>query len=265
MRKLQKILLGTFLGGVLLGGIGTGVAFVEYSSITYAGERKIGQESMVTKDFDFTIEPEKGLVVVGPVWYDDGQVSNVEMDETVPKGMIRYRVTYNEKTVMPHLYFAEYDEEDSRAAEYLEEEESQAEENRGPGYDGAEIPGEEADLDSTAGVDTPDGGSNESDAEDESAADGSDDASDADAEETERDGGRQNVIEAPRKKKVRCQGEIYLRSNHRDDFGLFMENKDEILRDLKEGRFASYRTDHITDVKILINPASADLIKQVRE
>ena len=38
MRKVQKILIGTLLGGVLLGGIGTGVALVEYSSFAYAGK-----------------------------------------------------------------------------------------------------------------------------------------------------------------------------------------------------------------------------------
>ena len=42
MRRIQKILFGTFLGGVLLCGVGAGTALVEYSSFTYAGEKKIG-------------------------------------------------------------------------------------------------------------------------------------------------------------------------------------------------------------------------------
>lgn len=223
MRRLQKILLGTFLGGVLLGGIGTGVAFVEYSSITYAGEKKIGQDSVVKKELDFSFDPELGIVKVAPVWYDDGQVSYVEMDETVPEDTVRYQVTYNEKMVIPHLNFYEYDE--------TEEEDDPIEENRGPGYDETDILDEEDGLE----------------------------ADDADS--------RLNVIDAPdtRKKKVQYQGELYLKSNYRDDFGLWMENKDEILRDLKQGRIASYRADSITDVKILVNPASAEHIKQIRE
>ena len=35
MCRIQKILLGTFLAGVLISGIGTGTAIAEYSSFTY--------------------------------------------------------------------------------------------------------------------------------------------------------------------------------------------------------------------------------------
>lgn len=235
MRKLQKILLGAFLGGVLLGGIGTGIAFVEYSSITYAGEKKIGQGSVVTKDLDFSFDPGKGIVVVAPVWYDEGKISYVETDKTVPENMVRYRVTYNEKTVIPGLYFSEYDEEDNGTEEANEEEAGLEEENIGPGFDGTDIPNE------GEGQIGPD------------------------ALETDGDGGRSNIIDTSKKKTVRSQGEIHLRPNYRDGFGLWMENKDEILRDLKQRRIASYRADHITDVKVLVNPASADLIKQIKE
>lgn len=237
MRKLQKILLGTFLGGVLLGGIGTGVAFVEYSSITYAGEKKIGQSSVVTEDLDFSFDPGKGIVVVAPVWYDEGKISYVETDKTVPENVVRYRVTYNEKTVIPGLHFSEYDEEESQTEEPSEQEDRLAEENMGPGFDDTDI------SDEGEGQIGPDALENQN----------------------KDDGGRSNVIDTSKKKTVRLQGEIRLSPNYRDDFGLWMENKDEILRDLKQGRIASYRADHITDVKILVNPASADLIKQVKE
>ena len=39
MRKIQKILLGSFLTGVLICGVGAGTAIGEYSSLTYLGER----------------------------------------------------------------------------------------------------------------------------------------------------------------------------------------------------------------------------------
>lgn len=111
MRRVQKILLGVFLGGVLLGGIGTGVAFVEYSSITYAGEKKIGQESLVTEEFDFTFQPEAGGVMVVSRRYSDGQPCVLEEDASVPENMVRYQVTYNPDTVTPELVFHENEAE----------------------------------------------------------------------------------------------------------------------------------------------------------
>ena len=48
MRRIQKIMTGIFLGGVLLGGIGTGTAMVEYATLSYGGERLVGEEYLVT-------------------------------------------------------------------------------------------------------------------------------------------------------------------------------------------------------------------------
>ena len=56
MRKIQKILTGTFLTGVLLGGIGTGIAMAEYASMEYGGEKIIGEERLVTRNFDFNFQ-----------------------------------------------------------------------------------------------------------------------------------------------------------------------------------------------------------------
>lgn len=66
MRRIQKILLGTFLGGVLLCGVGAGTALVEYSSFTYAGEKKIGWEDLETKNLDFSFERQKGSLTSRP-------------------------------------------------------------------------------------------------------------------------------------------------------------------------------------------------------
>ncbi len=103
MRKIQKILTGIFLGGVLLGGIGTGVALVEYSSLAYGGERMIGEENLVTREIDYSFVPEQEQITIADGYWTD----HVEVDDTVPEGIIRYVVTYNEKTVKPTLYFRE--------------------------------------------------------------------------------------------------------------------------------------------------------------
>ena len=49
MRKIQKILLGSFLTGVLICRVGAGTAIGEYSSLTYLGERTLGEEKLDRK------------------------------------------------------------------------------------------------------------------------------------------------------------------------------------------------------------------------
>ena len=103
MHKVQMVLLGVFFGGVLLGGIGAGVALVEYSSLDYGGERRFGEENLVTREMDYTFVPgEEQVTIVRGYWE-----APVEADDTVPEGIIRYEVTYNEKMVEPSLYFWE--------------------------------------------------------------------------------------------------------------------------------------------------------------
>ena len=69
MCRIQKILLGTFLAGVLISGIGTGTAIAEYSSFTYLGERVLGQDKMTTTSLDYTFFPEKGAIRIFPSQY----------------------------------------------------------------------------------------------------------------------------------------------------------------------------------------------------
>ena len=57
MRRCQKILLGTLCAGVLLGGSGTGISLVEFSSLEYAGERIVGEVRMETKTLEVEIDP----------------------------------------------------------------------------------------------------------------------------------------------------------------------------------------------------------------
>ncbi len=53
-------------------------------------------------------------------------------------------------------------------------------------------------------------------------------------------------------------GELRLmRSYFGDDFQIFMENKDEMLNDLKNGKLSSYEVVDVSSVKIRMNPATA--------
>lgn len=103
MRRVQKILIGVFLGGVLLGGIGTGVAVAEYSSVSYVGEKRIGEENLITKDFDFEFQPEDGEILLEQNYWTERAVHTIEEDPKVPQGVIRYRVTYNPEIITPYL------------------------------------------------------------------------------------------------------------------------------------------------------------------
>lgn len=112
MRRIQKILIGAFLGGVLLTGVGTGIALVEYSSLAYAGVKQIGEEKLVTRELDFKLEEGMERVrIVRNHWDMADCETDIEEDETVPAGIVRYVVTYNPETVEVSLGF-ETDDED---------------------------------------------------------------------------------------------------------------------------------------------------------
>ncbi|MEY8396136.1 hypothetical protein AALB64_15200 [Lachnospiraceae bacterium 45-P1] len=179
MRKIQKILIGTLLTGVLLGGIGTGMALVEYSSFAYAGEKTIGEENLVTREIDFKFEPEKGkLMVVHGYWDRRNYPNALEEDETVPVGVVRYVVTHNSRLTDVALNFDTYNQEDT------EEEEIEAETEETP-----------------------------------------------------------------------LQGYLSLQVRYvGNDFEMFMQSKDEILKELKQKQISSYNVAYITDVRIKVNP-----------
>ena len=112
MRRIQKILAGVFLTGIFIGGVGTGLAVAEYSSLTYGGEKIIGEDSLVTRNLDFDFELDgRMLEVSGQHYLGKGGIKEVEIDDTVPVGTVRYEITYNERTITPWLQFEAYEEE----------------------------------------------------------------------------------------------------------------------------------------------------------
>ena len=133
MRRVQKVLSGVFLGGVLLGGIGTGVALVEYSSLAYAGEKHLGEENLVTRQLDYSMAPGTEEVWLIKSYWDEAEA---EADESVPEGIIRYEITYNEKLVRPVLSYEEdKDQEELSEAEESVEGQVEAEESTEEGQE----------------------------------------------------------------------------------------------------------------------------------
>ena len=123
MRNVQKILIGVFVAGVVLGGIGTGIALEEFSDLRYGGRTVVGEEHLVTRELDFHFPIEGKTLILG--YNYNGSLKQEELlveDITVPVGTIRYEVTYNEQVVKPFLQFDEYEEEEVEEEIWEEEE-----------------------------------------------------------------------------------------------------------------------------------------------
>lgn len=92
----RKALGATFLAGVLICGLGTGIAFAQYSKFEYAGERIIGSEDTVSETLESDVEAE-GKIYLN-IFASRNGVS-VERDETVPKDKIYFDVVYNPESI----------------------------------------------------------------------------------------------------------------------------------------------------------------------
>ncbi len=214
MRNVQKVLTGIFLSGILIGGVGTGIAMVEYSSLVYGGEKLIGEESLVTRNLDYQFEPDGGtLELAGFRYWNRDEIQEIEIDSGVPVGTVRYEVTYNEKSVSPSLVFEPYEEEEE---EITEED-----------FEG------------------------DSDIVDENSETVSQEAAYVQEKSREQREERQKKL-----------GYLYLTASYHDDgFAVFMENKDRILEELKQGKVSSYNMAYVRDVKIKVNPETVPYIE----
>lgn len=209
MRKIQKILLGGFLAGVLICGVGAGTAIGEYSSLNYLGERTLGEEKLVTENFDYTFDPELGAIRLHPSWYGGRETAGIETDASVPENVIRYEITYLPETIEPELIFRPRNVEESLTEE-SEPEETAAEETT--------------------------------------------------AEETTAEESEPEETAAEENANLRIQGDLLLETWYHGDLGIWMEAKDQILADLKDGRIAGYQVPHIKEITIKVNLVTAPYV-----
>lgn len=232
MRKIQKILLGSFLTGVLICGVGAGTAIGEYSSLTYLGERTLGEENLVTENFDYTFDPELGAIRLHPSWYGGRETAEVQTDDLVPENVIRYEITYLPETIEPELIFR------PGKAEEIFSEEIVAEESEA-GETGSEASGtEESEVGET---------------EREAFETKETEAGEEKAPSESRDGNSGRLT-------PQIQGDLLLETWYQGDMGIWMEAKDQILADLKNGKIAGYQVPHIKEITIKVNPATAPYV-----
>lgn len=234
MRKVQKVLLLAFGAGILLCGIGTGVALVEYSSFDYEGTKVLGEDQMVTRDFDYEIDGDTDEVLL--LRLDSFMArymssdSDITADQIVPPGTVRYRITYNESLVSPELTFIPYDKDN----------------------DGTDVT--DPTVDALDGTDVPN--MIEESAEDAAVMD-EESPEDTDAavmaEESPEDADAAVMTEESDRPSYMGELRIDFWSNA-NEFDVIMENKDMILENLKHGKIASYDIASIGSVEILANP-----------
>lgn len=104
----RKALGIAFLSGVLICGLGCGVAFAQYSKLEYAGERIIGGDNIVTETYESTVESE-GKIYVASYYTRYGV--NMETDENVPADKIMFDIEYNPERFAPAIEKSEeYDD-----------------------------------------------------------------------------------------------------------------------------------------------------------
>lgn len=234
MRKIQKILLGSFLAGVLICGVGAGTAIGEYSSLNYLGERTLGEEKLVTENFDYTFDPELGAIRLHPSWYGGRETAGIETDASVPENVIRYEITYLPETIEPELIFRPRNVEESLTEESAPEETAEE-----------ETAAEETEPEETA--------AEESEPEETSAEETT-------AEETAAEESEPEETAAEENSNLRIQGDLLLETWYHGDLGIWMEAKDQILADLKDGRIAGYQVPHIKEITIKVNPVTAPYV-----
>lgn len=110
MRKIQTVMIGIFCTGVLLTGLGTGIAVSEASSFVYMGEREVGPVTMRTDNFDYTYEPKEGKKLRLTSHFGNIRSAELVMDENVPENTVRFQVTYNSSTTRPYLRYEEIED-----------------------------------------------------------------------------------------------------------------------------------------------------------
>ena len=230
MRKIQKILLGSFLTGVLICGVGAGTAIGEYSSLTYLGERTLGEEELVTENFDYTFDPELGAIRLHPSWYGGRKTAEVQTDDSVPENVIRYEITYLPETIEPDLIFRPGKAEEIFSEEIV------------TGESEAEIAETEAAATEESETETAE--TEESEIEETVAKE----------EETGEEKESSEIL------KPQIQGDLLLETWYQGDMGIWMEAKDQILADLKDGKIAGYQVPHIKEITIKVNPATESYV-----
>lgn len=91
------IMLGVLFAGLLTVGIGAGVAFAEYSSFTYAGQRVPGQAQTQSQSFTAAVDPEAERITIsgyGSGLHRLSEMAKIEVSEDLEPGTVQLDLRY---------------------------------------------------------------------------------------------------------------------------------------------------------------------------
>lgn len=125
----RKKLIALFLVGLLFMGLGGGIAFVEFSSFHFVGEKQLEQEAMQTETFVRRIESENRPLIINYYHSDfhGNKKINIVADDSLDDETIVFDVTYHPGVASIHInyhYGGEeeyYDDHDERKARIVDE------------------------------------------------------------------------------------------------------------------------------------------------
>lgn len=104
MFKKWIILAGCFLGGILFCGLGAGVSFVEFSGLSYAGERQMGTIKETTLYHQVYEYETMDTCFVYCSSNRNNNRTRIVSDNSLPEGGIEMDVEYNDDFERPYLY-----------------------------------------------------------------------------------------------------------------------------------------------------------------
>ncbi|MDO5549972.1 MAG: hypothetical protein Q4F76_02290 [Lachnospiraceae bacterium] len=116
--RLRVIMAGLFCIGVLTGGVGTGIAFADFSGFSYQAVTS-PEDSFKTELFTYQFTPEE----IGQIWADrflGGEPCVIRRLEDIPKDTVEIAVTYNSELCSPVMIAQKDDEGDLRIRLNLE-------------------------------------------------------------------------------------------------------------------------------------------------
>lgn len=117
MLKKWIILAGCFFGGILFCGLGAGVSFVEFSGLSYAGERQMGTIKETTLYHQVYEYETMDTCFIECYSNRNNERPEIVSDNSLPEGGIEMDVEYNDDFERPSLYQRNsYSSEDESAA-----------------------------------------------------------------------------------------------------------------------------------------------------